>query len=177
MKVLVYFTAEQNRSPYRYALYGRFSKTGFLFVVNNQLIRYGTGSGACFGRIGPLVPSDYDELDLLLLPASDEETERLFKTCEACSKVKVPFNLQDLVMFYMNSFVTLRDIPFFECTTLNHVQSVILMLRECLDVDNVVRVVLVDMHSRQTLVDSLHAQLAVYCRPLTVSGVEDMYCQ
>lgn len=175
MKVLLYFLSEKDRTSFRHVLFGRFSKCGFLFVKDQELIRFGTGYDQMyFSRVGPLNPVEYEALELLLLAVSDAEAERLFNTCEACARVRILFNLTDLVLFYASVFRDMKDTPLFECKLLNHAQSVILMLRECLDVDNVLRVVLLDVHSRQTLPETLYERLAVYCRPLTVSGVSGM---
>lgn len=171
MKVLLYFLGETDRASIRYSLYGRFSQSGFLFVVDRELIRFGTSGGEVFRRMGPLDPSRCEDLELLLLTVSSDEAEKLLATCEACARVRIPFNLTDLILFYASIFRDLKERSLFDSPTLNHAQSVILILRECLETDNVLRVVVTGLHSRATLPDTLYQHLLPYTRPLLVSSV------
>lgn len=171
MKVLIYFLSEENRSALRYSLYGRFSQAGMLFVKDGQLIRFGTNGGESFSRVGPLDPTKCDDLELLLLPTALDEAETLLATCDACARARIPFNLRDLLAVHVSPFFDLPDHSLFDAPTLNHAQSIILILRECLHKDHVIQPVVKGLHSRQTLLETLYFQLMPYTRPILVSSV------
>ena len=56
-------------------------------------------------------------------------------------------------------FREVPDTPLFECETLNNVQAIILVLRECLPKDHALQGVLRSLHSRQTLAEDLYNSL------------------
>lgn len=173
MKVLLYFVTERQREirPV-YVLYGRFSRAGFLFVKDKRLIQFGTTSGRVFEQLQGLHDAALEEEDveLLLLSMSEEEAHRILRTCEACASSKIPFNLRDLVLMYL-PLRNVRDTPLFEVETLNHAQSIILILRECLEKDHELQPVLAGLHSRQTFVETLYQHLLPYAQPLVRGSV------
>lgn len=104
-----------------------------------------------------------EDHDFLLLIVTDEECDRLIRTCRACAIAKITYNLRDTLLYNV-PFREPIDIPLFHVTTLNDTQAVILILRESLDADNAVFSAVKSLHSRLTLSQTLFEHL----RPLTL---------
>jgi hypothetical protein len=146
----------------RFILYGRFSVVGFAFVKDGKMHVFGTTQGNRFRRLSLRMDLGA-HFDFRVLPVTDEESDRLFETCDACTKAVKLFNLADLLLIH----VPLREpaeIPLFETVTLNNAQAVILILRECLDPTSVLRGALDGLHSRLALAETVHDRV----RPCTL---------
>lgn len=92
--------------------------------------------------------------DLLRLVVTSEEGDRILRTCRGCVLSRKRFNLRDLILKYV-PFREPVELPLFETHSLNDTQSVILILRECLDLDNPVSVLVRGLHSRLASASSL----------------------
>lgn len=104
-----------------------------------------------------------EDHDFLLLITSDEECDRLFRTCRACATAKLKYNVRDMLLYNV-PFRVPYDTPLFHVTTVFDTQAVILILRESLDPDNAVSFAVKNLHSRLTLSHGLFDAL----RPLTL---------
>jgi hypothetical protein len=166
---MLYFQCDACRTSetLRYIMYGKYAQSGFVFVKDKVVTWFGTRVGMVYSQATKeLDQKTLETLEFLLLSVEDEEVERLYKTCEACAKSKIPFNLYDLLLIHV-PFRDIQDIPLFEVRTLNNAQSIILILRECLLPEHPIRAAISELHSRQTFVETLHEIL----KPLTIPVV------
>jgi len=169
-KIFLFFVSEPGReNTVRGALYGRFSQVGFAVVHDENATLYVTNTGCIYSEYdaSKLTQMQRDTMTLLRLSVTQDEAEKIHKTCEACAKARIPFNLSDLLLIYM-PLRDARDVPLFEAETLNSAQAVILILRECLDPDHHLRGALEGLHSRQTFVETLYDRIRPYATPAVV---------
>lgn len=146
-------------------LFGQFEFVDLLFICDSQITLYLTRPHDVYTRVTltkerMALTNNYwnGQRAYLELSMSDDEGVKLLRTCDTFASVGLPYNFLD----FMLSAVPLRspdELPLFEARTLSDVQSVILMLRECLNSEHRVLVVLKDLNSRQTLVSHLFETL------------------
>jgi hypothetical protein len=153
-------------------MYGKYSKTGFIFLVPDGIEMYGTGYGETFNCMRDV---DYQSwpglLDFLLLPIDAEEAERLRQTCDACAKSNIQFNAVDLLLIHV-PFRDVEDTSLFSSTTLNNAQSVILIMRECLKADNPLKTLFLNLHSKLTFVETIYDHVRPHTQPVLWSAVK-----
>lgn len=164
MKLYFYFACESWRTPQhpRHLMYGRYSRVGFAFTDEDSLVMYGTTQGGVFSEIKNDTQAS---LDLLMPNLDTETTDKIRRTCEACAKCKIKFNLQDLLLLFAPFYMP-DEIPLFECKTLNNQQAFILILRECLPKEHELMHALANLSSRQSLVETIYDTLAPYAPPI-----------
>jgi hypothetical protein len=173
MKVVLFFMCEEDRRPetIRYLMYGRFSDVGFMFIEKGKEISvFGTSVHKRYRRC-TLNMKEGVHFEFLLLPVNDEESGKLYATCDACSKAVKPFNLADLLQMHV-PFRDPVEIPLFDTTTLNNTQAVILILRECLEPGNVLRCGIDGLHSRLTFTETLFDRLRPYTLPVLYANLQ-----
>lgn len=170
MKVALFFLNPTGRTPETLicGMYGRYNIGGFVFVHDTRIEAFMTREGESFSRVewGAQRPNGgmLGEMHFLLLCVDDGEKHRLLATCEACVKVRKPYNLKDVLLIHV-PFREVEDLPIDRAPTLNNTQSLILILRECLNPDNRLREGIEGLHSRQTFLEELYNRLL----PLAVS--------
>lgn len=172
MKTLLYFECEPERTPesLRYVFFGRYSRTGFLFVRDGEIVLFGTCQGATFYRQVLPLEEPASSYDFLLLPVATEEGEKLYETCDACARSNIPFNLVDLLLIHV-PFREVEDLSLFNAPTLNNAQATILLLRECLLPGSRLRGVAEALHSRLTFVESIFDAIRPHATPVFWSGL------
>lgn len=185
MRVYLYFRRDKDRTPYsaRYLVYGRYSQTGFIFEGSDGVRAFGTWLGGTFSEyergVDDLMPEWPGRLDALeIMPRLTQEvSETLLKTCEACAQANIPFNLVDLLLIHMP--FDKEDTRLFQVRSLNNCQAVILILRECVSPHHNLHQVVKQMHSRQTLVETLYDKVRAaggrpvhFPRKIPVTGLE-----
>ena len=167
MKTLLYFECESARTPetLRYVLFGRYSQAGFLFEREGQIILFGTRKGKNFYKEVLSLDEQAASWDILLIPVSADEGEKLFETCDACARSNIPFNLIDLLLIHI-PFREVEDLSLFKAPTLNNAQAVILLLRECLSPGSRLRGVSEALHSRLTFVETIYDCIRPHSTPV-----------
>jgi hypothetical protein len=179
MKVVLFFFNNHGRGPesMRHILYGRYARVGFLFVSDCMMEGFWTSAGQKYGRRFLTCKKDRfceeGDTDFLLLPVNDEEAHRLWGTCDACVQAGKPFNLVDLLLMHV-PFRDVEDLSVIDSPTLNNTQAVILILRECLRIDNQLRNGIEGLNSRQTLTENLYDRLRPYTVPVFWSSLTSL---
>ncbi len=176
MQVALFFFSPQDRpkDSLGYLMFGRYNIGGFMFAHDTRVEAFLTKMGESFSRYewkarGPDIGM-YGEMDFLMISANDEEKRRILATCEACVKVKKPFNLKDVLLMHV-PFREVEDLPIDKAPTLNNIQALILILRECLDPDNRLREGIEGLHSRQTFLEDLYNRLLPLAIPVSWANV------
>ena len=105
-----------------------------------------------------------------MLSVDEEEARKFRATCEACAVTHKQFNLQDILLMLM-PFRDPAEISIVDAKTLNNTQAIILILRECLNLDNPLRLGLEGLHSRMTFMNNLYDNLAPYALPVLWSNL------
>lgn len=167
MKVGLFFSRHTNALTV--LMYGTYSECGILFFDDTVIEAFYSIPDHVYSR--RVISRDENwnkfwnnnglEVDFLLLSVDAEEIRRLRATCEACVKVKKPFNMRDVLLIH----VPFREPEEFSVTaapSLNNTQAVILILRECLNQENSIQKCLEGLNSRQTYMDTLYNRLAPY---------------
>ena len=131
---------------------------------------YSSFLGEGFGRIfqHDLIYSN-ETHDFLFVDVTVEELRKISETCEACVLSKIPYNTRDMVL----SVVPFRnpvEKTLFEAGSLFCSQSIILILRSCLDEDHPLQTILWNTHSRTTTPSQLYTGLKSTCLPV-ISGL------
>lgn len=176
MKVILFFFSPQDRpkESLGYLMYGRYNIGGFAFAHDTRVEAFLTKVGETFSRYewnarGPAI-GEFGEMDFLMVSVDDEEKSRMLATCEACVKVKKPFNLRDTLLIHV-PFREVEDLPIDKAPTLNNTQALILILRECLNPDNRLREGIEGLHSRQTFLEDVYNRLLPLAIPVSWANV------
>lgn len=105
--------------------------------------------------------------DFLRIGVSSDELRRVDETCETCVRTKVPYNTLDMVL----SVLPLRnptEKDIYNARTLFCSQSIVLVLRSCLDVNHPLQPTLSSINSRtitpSQLYELIRPQCAVVCK-------------
>ena len=122
----------------------------------------GEGFGRVFERDFVFSNSTHD---FLFVDVTPEESRKISEMCEACVKSKKPYNTKDMVLCVM-PFRCPREKTIFEAESLFCSQSVILILRSCLNPDHPLQTVLNNIHSRTTTPSQLYTHLKSGCLPI-----------
>ena len=156
MRTMLFFLRDAHRNPVLQAMYGQYGLCGFFMVHDTGKTElFCTMAGTTFKW---LIEIDRTRTDFLLLPLDKETSQKVYDTCVAIVRSRVKFNLKDLLLMHV-PFREVVDTPLFECETLNNVQCIILLLRECLPKEHALQAVLRSLHSRQTLAEDLYNNL------------------
>ena len=108
--------------------------------------------------------------DFLSIRVSNDELRRISDTCEACVETKLPYNTSDMVL----SIVPLRnptDRNIYQTRSLFCSQSIVLVLRSCLDPDHPVQQTLAPVNSRTVTPSHLYNLLRPHSTPACVNQV------
>ena len=179
MKVVFFFlqrAIKTSDDSVQQLMYGRYTEGGLLFVGNSNIEGFFTIPGheyamrvfsesyvSNLGKCGIVI-------DFLMLSIDEEETRKIRATCEACVQTHKPFNMKDVLLMHV-PFQEPEEISIYDAQTLNNTQAMILILRECLNQDNPLRVGLEGMNSRKTFMASLYDRLAPYTLPVIWSSL------
>ena len=169
MKVVIFFTG--NSDPLRNALFSRYLGGGFLFAEGSNIEAFYSCTGEEFSK-RPFSDTKINhfkeegfETEFLMLSVDEEEACKIRATCEACAVTHKSFNLQDILLMLI-PFRYPAEISIVDAKTLNNTQAIILILRECLNSDNPLRLGLEGLHSRMTFMNTLYDNLAPYALPV-----------
>lgn len=178
MKVALFFVQPEGRGPETpvHFLYGKYHVCGFMFIHATRVEAFCTWAGHEYTRFdwdrashgGRFVAANH--IDFMILSVDEDEGVKLMKTCEACERVKKPFNLRDLLLMYA-PFREVEELAVDHAPTLNNTQAVIVMLRACLRTDNRLMEGLEGLHSRQTLMETLYNRLLPFALPVTWANI------
>ncbi len=108
--------------------------------------------------------------DFLTVHVSTEELRRISDTCEACVKTKVPYNTRDMML----SIIPLRnpkEKSIYEAGSLFCSQSIVLVLRGCLEPDHPLQAILAPINSRTITPTHLYELMRPHCVPACVNQV------
>ena len=108
--------------------------------------------------------------DFLQVYVSADEIERIKKTCDSRVRVKTPYNLKDMVL----SIIPLRnptEKDIFSVKTLYCSQSIVLILRSCLEPTHPVLHALKPFNSRTICPEQLFTALKPVCQPAQAENV------
>jgi hypothetical protein len=151
---------------------GVFENVGMVFAGMDDRghVLFHTCSGSEFGKylLNP-TPTQLGRLAITPLPSynnsrgveflalnlTEDETRRMYETCQAFVRLRIPFNLKDYAFRYM-LFHTPPEINLFELKKMSDAQAVILFLRECLDKENPIIESIKSLNSRCTCIESLY---------------------
>jgi hypothetical protein len=111
--------------------------------------------------------------DFLRIHVSNEELRRIDETCEACVRTKVPYNTRDMIL----SIIPLRnpkEKDIYHATSLFCSQSIVLVLRSCLDATHPLQRELASVNSRTITPSQLYDLVRPYsipaCRNQVMAG-------
>jgi hypothetical protein len=107
--------------------------------------------------------------DFLFVDVTADELRKISETCEACTLSKIPYNTRDMVLSVV-PFRSPREKNIFEAESLFCSQSIVLILRSCLDQEHPLQSILWNIHSRTTTPSQLYTELKSACLPV-VSGL------
>lgn len=102
--------------------------------------------------------------DFLRIPVSCDELRRIDETCEACVKTKVPYNTRDMIL----SIIPLRsptEKDIYHAKSLFCSQSIVLVLRSCLDQNHPLQPSLASVNSRTITPTQLYDLIRPYSTP------------
>jgi hypothetical protein len=108
--------------------------------------------------------------DFLLIPSSQDEENKIYTTCEACATSKLKYNIKD-VMLSSLPFRNPEEKSLFQPPQLYCSQSIVLILRECLDADNCLNQGLQGLHSRTVTASTLYQNIVQHCGPFAFDSV------
>ena len=176
MKVGLFFLHDLNYSKdsIQHVIYGRYEECGLLFVGEREIEMFMTKQG---GEYHKAVFTEQNllqkwlnrfNLDFLMLSVDEDEQLKLKKTCEACVASHRPYNLKDVLLMQL-PFYSPPESTIFEVEKINNTQAVILILRECLNPSNTLRLGLEGLHSRQTFASTLYERLSPHALPAQLS--------
>ena len=178
MKVAIFFA--RDAKPIRKAIFGRYLGGGFLFVGNpsseSKIDSFYSHAGEEFSRRDfseisiKKWSSEGTETEFLMLSVDEEEARKIRALCEACAATHKPFNLHDKIMNMM-PFWNPEEISIFNAATINNTQAIILILRECLNPDNPLKLGLNGLHSRMAFLENLYDRFAPYALPVLWSNL------
>jgi hypothetical protein len=127
---------------------------------------YSSFMGEGFGRV---FQRDFmfsnETHDFLFVDVTADELRKISETCEACVQSKIPYNTRDMVLTVV-PFRTPREKTIFEAESLFCSQSIILILRSCLDQEHPLQSTLWNIHSRTTTPSQLYTELKSACLPV-----------
>ena len=102
--------------------------------------------------------------DFLKITVSSDELRRIDETCETCVKTKVPYNTIDMVL----SIIPLRnptENDIYHTRSLFCSQSIILVLRSCLEINHPLQSIIASANSRTITPSQLYGLLRPYSTP------------
>ena len=102
--------------------------------------------------------------DFLRINVSSEELKRIDNTCEVCVRTKVPYNTRDMVM----SIIPLRnptEKDIYHARSLFCSQSIVLVLRSCLDAGHPMQQILSSVNSRTITPTQLYNLIRPHSNP------------
>jgi hypothetical protein len=101
--------------------------------------------------------------DFLNIRVDEEELLRISKTCEACVETRIPYNTRDMVLSVL-PFRNPTENDIFHTPALFCSQSIVLILRSCLDANNPIIETLSTVNSRTITPSQLYKILSPCCR-------------
>jgi hypothetical protein len=176
MKVGLFFWHNLNypEGSIQHAMYGRYEECGMLFVGEREIEVFLTEQGGEYHKVVITKQRGWNpinlELDFLMLSVDEEEQFKLKKTCDTCVAAHRPYNLKDVLLMHL-PFFNPPESTIFEVEKMNNPQAVILILRECLNPSNTLRLGLEGLHSRQTFASTLYERLSPHALPALLSGL------
>ena len=108
--------------------------------------------------------------DFLRIHVSNEELRRVDDTCGVCAKTKIPYNTRDMVL----SILPLRnpkEKDIYHAQSLFCSQSIVLILRSCLDSDHPLQQSLSSVNSRTVTPTQLYDLIRPHCAPAHTNQV------
>lgn len=134
-------------------------------------IAYAAYTGETFSQV-PQQDFWYEDQthDFLRIDVSGEELRRINDTCDVCAKTKIPYNTRDMIM----SIIPLRspkEKDIYHATSLFCSQSIVLILRSCLDSDHPLQQSLSSVNSRTITPTQLYDLIRPYCSPAYTNQV------
>jgi hypothetical protein len=173
MRIFVCFLRFKDFEPAA-MVYGEFRFVDLLFVQPSRITKYFTRPRENYGRrlLFKDVMSNSENWTarrvFLELPVSEDEGERLLRTCETFASVETHYNLMD-GLFYVIPMRVAKERTLFQTDELSDTQAVILMLRECLSSETSQSILnaLKCLNSRQTMPETLYETLLPVTRRLT----------
>ena len=108
--------------------------------------------------------------DFLHVQVQEEELLKISKTCEACVETKIPYNTRDMVLSIF-PFRNPTESDIFHTNTLFCSQSIVLILRSCLDQNNPIIETLSTVNSRTITPSQLYNLLSTCCRQASTNQV------
>lgn len=171
MRVFACFLRFWDSGPH-VLLYGEFEYVDLLFFHDGQISLFYTRPHEKYARVvrtkDDMAKSVYwtEKTEILELPLSFEEGQKLMRTCETFALVGIPYNLLDCILYVVPIRVP-EERPLFQAQKLSDVQGTILMLRECLPSSHPVLDAMKSLNSRQTLASTLFDTLLPVTQRLT----------
>lgn len=175
MRVFACFLRYWDAGPH-VLLYGEFEYVDLLFVHDSQITLFFTRPHEKYTRAvrtkDDMAKSAYwkEKTEILELPLSPEEGQKLSRTCETFASVGIPFNLLDCMLYFVPIRIP-EEKSLFQVQKMSDTQAAILILRECLGADNPLLLVLKSLNSRQTLPSTLFETLLPVTKRWTWSEV------
>ena len=133
---------------------------------NHVNTAYSSFMGEGFGRVFQRdFMFSHKSHDFLFVDVTAQELMKISETCEACVLSKKPYNTKDMVLSIV-PFRCPREKTIFEADSLFCSQSMILILRSCLNQEHPLQSILWHTHSRTTTPSQLYAELKSACPPV-----------
>ncbi len=156
--------------------WGDYSSVDILLVDSQNITMYRTRPGetfiSCTLRKDVMVNLEYftQQSRFLQIEVTQDEFQKLSKTCSAFAAVGTPFNRRDYLLHYMPIRIP-EDIPLFQVRTLSDSQAVVLFLRECLSTGHRLSLILQTLNSRQVIPETLYDSFFPFSCPLDWTGL------
>ena len=106
--------------------------------------------------------------DFLRIDVNSEELRRVNDTCETCVKTKIPYNTRDMVL----SIIPLRnprEKDIYHASSLFCSQSIVLVLRSCLDANHPLQPNLLSINSSTITPTQLYDLIRPHCTPASTN--------
>jgi hypothetical protein len=106
--------------------------------------------------------------DFLRVHVTGDELRRVQDTCETCTRTKIPYNTRDMVL----SIVPLRnpkEKDIYNAPSLFCSQSIVLILRSCLDPQHPLQPDLLAINSRTVTPSQLYDLIHPHCAPVSTN--------
>lgn len=152
-------------------LAGPFVHTEMLVATPTETSVFTIHLGGVFCKT-PFDPAAYKNFTLLALFTSPEEDLKILQTCEACVTCKIKYNTKDMLLHPI-PFRTPEERCLAHSPSLYCAQSMVLILRECLESDNPLlrQIGPANVHSRTVTPTALYDLMHPLCLVVLPSSV------
>lgn len=146
---------------------GPYVHTELIVSERDKAVCYSTYLGGHYSSMpGDELGMSDNTFDYLMLQTSQAEDDLIARTCAACAQSRIPYNTRDMVLSTI-PFRCPKDSGLFQAGSLYCAQSVILVLRECLESDSDFYRAIIGINSRTITPSQLYSVLLPFALPVS----------